>query len=291
MDGGSSPGLHEAWWLVFSGALGLVVGSFLNVVVYRLPRGESVVSPGSHCPHCDVPIAAWQNIPVLSYLALRGRCHSCKATISARYPLLELVVGLLFAGVVLRHGLDWMTPLWWAFVSILVAAATIDFDEQIIPDELSLGGLGLGLLLVPLAHAQSGYPYLPALLQSVVGALLGGGMLWLVAFGHARWCAARGRRFEHWPGDDEPFPRPGQLDYWIWFPGLGFGDVKLLAMIGAFVGPVGVVYTVLLSALVGLVVGCAFALATRNWNAPFGFGPAIAVGALALVMFPALAWL
>jgi leader peptidase (prepilin peptidase)/N-methyltransferase len=95
-----------------------------------------------------------------------------------------------------------------------------------------------------------------------------------------------GRRFEHWPGPGEEIPKPSSLDYWIWFPGVGFGDVKLLAMIGAVLGPIGVMETILAASLLGLVLGVGWALATRKWNAPFGFGPAIAAGALLVVLLP-----
>ena len=124
------------------------------------------------------------------------------------------------------------------------------------------------------------------LLRSAVGALVGGGVLWTVGFVHARVSVATGRRFPHWPGEGEELPRPSGLDYWIWFPGLGFGDVKLLAMIGAVLGPAGVLETIVAASLFGLLLGLGWAAVTRNWNAPFGFGPAIAVGALLVLLIP-----
>jgi leader peptidase (prepilin peptidase)/N-methyltransferase len=272
--------------LVLAGVLGLLVGSFLNVVIHRLPRGESVVSPGSHCPRCNRGIRWYENVPLLSWILLGGRCRGCRARISLRYPAVEALTGALFAAVVARHGLDLVTPAWWAFVSLLVAAAAIDLDHQIIPDELSLGGLAAGLVLLPVLRAASGWAYTGALLQAALGALVGGGLLWLVGFLHARLAAARGRRFPHWPGEDGAYPRPASADYWTWFPGLGFGDVKLLAMIGAFVGPAAVIEVILAASLVGLVFGLAWAAATRSWSAPFGFGPAIAAGALLVLLVP-----
>lgn len=266
--------------------LGLVVGSFLNVVIHRLPRGESIARPGSRCPACGRPVGALENVPLLSYLLLAGRCRGCRARIALRYPMVEALTGLLFAAVALRHGPTPMTALWMTFTAGLVAAAAIDLEHKIIPDEISLGGLVLGLLAVPLAQTATGAALGSAFARAAAGALLGGGLLWGVGFVHARLSAARRRRFEHWPGEGEDFPRPRSLDYWTWFPGMGFGDVKLLAMIGAFLGPAGVVATILVASGVGLVFGVGWALVTRRWDAPFGFGPALAAGALFVVLAP-----
>jgi leader peptidase (prepilin peptidase)/N-methyltransferase len=265
---------------------GLLVGSFLNVVVYRVPRGESVVTPRSRCPRCGAAIRAWQNVPVLSWLALRGRCASCRAPIPVRYPLVEAATGLLFAGLAARYGPAPETLLWMAFGAGLLAAALIDLDHQVIPDEISVGGLALGLVAVPLLRVHQGADAGAAFASSGAGALLGGGLLWIVGFVHARLSVATGRTFPHWPGEGEVPPRPGSLDYWTWFPGMGFGDVKLLAMVGAFLGPAGVLETLFAACLVGLLLGLVSALATRSWAAPFGFGPAIALGALAVVLSP-----
>jgi leader peptidase (prepilin peptidase)/N-methyltransferase len=267
-------------------ALGLIVGSFLNVVVHRLPRGESLLRPGSHCPRCRRPVAPWDNVPVLAYLWLRGRCRGCRERIPLRYPALELLTGLLFAAVVWRFGVSAMTPVWLAFAAALIAAAAIDFDHRFIPDAISVGGLLLALGVVPLLRSAAGAPLGQALLQTGAGALLGGGLLWSVGFAHARLSTALGRRFEHWPGEGEAIPTPRSLDYWIWFPGIGFGDVKLLAMIGAVLGPFGVLETIVAASLAGLALGVAWAAVTRRWNAPFGFGPAIAIGALLVLLVP-----
>ena len=267
-------------------ALGLVVGSFLNVVIHRVPRGESIVRPGSRCPDCGHRIAPWENVPVLSYLWLRGRCRGCGAAISPRYPLFELLTGGVFALLIAVQGVSWMTPLWLVFAAALIAVAAIDFDHRVIPDEISLGGLAVGLIAVPALRSLEGAPYLGALFESGLGALLGGGLLWTVGFAHARISTALGRSFDHWPGEGEELPRPSDLDYWVWFPGLGFGDVKLLAMIGAFVGPYGVVETILAAALVGLLLGLGWVALERNWSSPFGFAPAIAIGAIGVLISP-----
>jgi len=275
-----------AAFAALAGILGALVGSFLNVVIHRLPRGESVVSPGSRCPACGRAIRPWHNVPVLAWLWLRGRCRDCGARIPVRYPLVEAATAALFVLVALRFGPAPTTWLWMAFGALLLAAGAIDFDHQIIPDELSLGGLAAGLTLMPAARVLEGVPAADAWLHAAVGAALGGGLLWIVGFVHARVCAARGRRFDHWPGEGEDFPRPGSLDWWTWFPGMGFGDVKLLAMIGAFVGPVGVVHTIVAASLAGLVFGLVYALVRRGMGAPFGFGPMLAFGAMVAVLVP-----
>jgi leader peptidase (prepilin peptidase)/N-methyltransferase len=272
--------------LAFGFVFGLLVGSFLNVVIHRVPRGESVVRPRSRCPGCERTLSALENVPLFSWLVQRGRCRGCGMRISARYPAIEGVTGLLFAAIAVVHGVSAMTPLWWVFAALLVAGAVIDFDERWIPDSVTLGGLVLGLLLVPVARAHDGAAYLVALEGSLLGAALGGGLLWIVGFLHARVSVALGRTFEHWPGEGETRPGPGELDYWIWFPGLGFGDVKLMAMVGSFLGPFGVVQVILLAAVLGLVLGGLLALRSGDSGSPFGFGPAIAAAALLACVVP-----
>jgi leader peptidase (prepilin peptidase)/N-methyltransferase len=267
--------------------LGLVVGSFLNVVIHRLPRGESLLRPGSRCPGCEAPIAPWDNVPVLAWLWLRGRCRRCRARIALRYPLVELTTGLVFAGIAGLHGASAVTLVWLAFAAALIAVAVIDFDHRIIPDEISLGGLAVALVAVPTAQWADGTAaFVPALSRALLGALLGAGALWSVGFAHARIASALGRRFEHWPEPGAELPKPGELDYWIWFPGVGFGDVKLLALIGAVVGPIGALETILAASFLGLVLGIAWAAVTRQWNTPFGFAPALAAGALLVILSP-----
>jgi leader peptidase (prepilin peptidase)/N-methyltransferase len=286
MDAASLVSAGVLGGLSFALALGLVIGSFLNVVIHRLPRGESIVRPRSHCPACGQPIAAWENVPVLSFLWLRGRCRGCAEPISLRYPLVELLTGGIFALLIAVQGVSFMTPLWLAFAAALIAVAAIDFDHRMIPDQISLGGLAVGWIAVPALRWLDGASYPSALLESGLGALLGGGLLWAVGFAHARISTALGRSFEHWPGEGEEVPRPTRLDYWVWFPGLGFGDVKLLAMIGAFVGPYGVLETILAAALVGLLLGLGWAVVERSWSSPFGFAPAIAIGAIGVLISP-----
>lgn len=269
--------------------LGLLVGSFLNVVIHRVPAGLSVVHPPSHCPSCQAKIAPWDNVPIVSYLLLGGRCRRCRAPISLRYPAVELLTGLVFLAIAWRFGPGAWTVVCWAFAAALVAAAMIDVDHQIIPDGISLGGLLVALVVVPLVQGRGG-DYVGALVRSGTGAMVGAGVLWAVAFLHARISVAMGRRFEHWPGEGVALPRPLEADYWLWFPGLGLGDVKLLAMIGAVLGPVGVLDSILASSLVGLVMGGLHSAMRGGVGIPFGFAPAIAVGAIATLFLPRL-WL
>jgi leader peptidase (prepilin peptidase) / N-methyltransferase len=272
--------------LAFAAAFGLVVGSFLNVVIHRVPRGESIVWPGSRCPRCGTPLAAKDNVPVLSFLFLRGRCRYCAAPISWRYPLFELATGALFAAFAWRYGATPDALVFMAYGAALLAAAAIDFEHQIIPDEISLGGLAAGLVLVPALAWLHGGSLLAALGESALGAAVGGGALWTIGFAHARFSASVGRTFDHWPGEGEALPRPGSLDYWTWFPGLGFGDVKLLAMIGAFVGPVGAVQAALAAAALGLLLGAGWLAVNRRFDVPFGFAPALAAGGVLAALFP-----
>lgn len=287
---GAFESLPPAWVWSAVALLGLCVGSFLNVVVHRLPRGESLLRPGSHCPSCRTPLRARDNVPLFAWLWLRGRCAHCGARISFRYPALEVVCALLFVAVALRYGAQPMTVLGWGFAAALLAAAVIDFDHRIIPDEISLGGLAVALVATPLVDWWAGAALGPASWSAVSGALLGGGLFWTVGFVHARVCSALGREFPHWPGEGEAPPTPGQLDYWLWFPGVGLGDVKLLAMIGAVLGPVGALQTILLASLLGLALGLAWAAVTRQLAAPFGFGPALSGAAIGLLLWPGL-WL
>ncbi|MBY0399212.1 prepilin peptidase [Myxococcota bacterium] len=276
--------------LPLSFVVGLLIGSFLNVVIHRVPAGLSIVHPASHCPSCRSPIAPWDNVPVLSYLFLRGRCRHCSIPISLRYPAVELLTGCVFLAIAWQFGAGAWTVVLWSFAAALIAAALIDADHQIIPDGISLGGLLVALLVVPLVRWRSGGDYLGALVQCGVGAFVGAGVLWGVAFLHARISVAMGRSFEHWPGEGVALPRPSEADYWLWFPGLGLGDVKLLAMIGAVLGPLGVLDSILASSLVGLVLGGLQAALRGGVGIPFGFAPAIAVGAIATIFLPPL-WL
>jgi leader peptidase (prepilin peptidase)/N-methyltransferase len=238
-----------------SGLLGLLVGSFLNVVVWRVPRRESVVRPGSHCPTCDTPLKPVDNVPVLSWLILRGRCRYCGARISARYPLVELTTAAVFAAVAWRIGLGWELPALLYLGAISVALALIDIDVRRLPDAIVLPSYAvvLALLLLPAAIDDEWPSYLRAL----------AGMAILYAFYFAI-----------------AFAYPA---------GMGFGDVKLAGVLGACLGWLGwaeLLTGAFLGFLIGGVVGIALMLgrrASRRSHIPFG--PSMLAGALVAVLF------
>src|SRR5262245_38356250 len=173
--------------LCFAFALGACVGSFLNVVVWRLPRGESVVTPRSRCPGCGDAIPAWANVPLLSYVALRGRCRACGARISLRYPLIEALTGAAFAALLLVHGPSVRLLVAWVLAAALIAVTFIDIDHHIIPDSITLPGLLLGLALA-LVAPQVGIGFR----ESLIGALGIGGALWAISAGYERFAGKTG---------------------------------------------------------------------------------------------------
>ncbi len=237
---------------VFAFLLGSIIGSFLNVCIYRIPEGQSVVSPRSRCPECGSEIRWYQNIPILSYLLLRGRCAGCKTDISWRYPLVEALTGALFVAVFWRFGLSWATVVFWIFTAALVAITFIDLDHQIIPDVISLPGIVAGFacsfLLPGLAWSDS-----------LLGILAGGGSLYLVAVLYEL-VAKR--------------------------EGMGGGDIKMLAMLGAFLGWQGVFPVVFFASLAGTLVGVPLML-IRGQSAKLAipFGPFLAFGAVFYLLF------
>jgi leader peptidase (prepilin peptidase) / N-methyltransferase len=207
-------------WAV-AGLFGALLGSFLNVVIHRLPLGESVVTPRSRCPGCSTPIAWYDNVPVLSWLLLRGRCRACARPISVQYPLIELVTALLWLAAIARFGVGVEGLRSAIFLTLLLAIAIIDARHFIIPDHLSLGGLAAGLAL---AAVPGSFPFTSALL----GAGLGYAFLWAIALG--------GERL---------FRKPA----------LGVGDIHMMAMVGAFLGVSGALLTILLGSVLGLLIG------------------------------------
>jgi leader peptidase (prepilin peptidase)/N-methyltransferase len=237
-------------------ALGLCVGSFLNVVIYRLPREHSIVSPPSACPACGARIRPWDNVPVLSWLVLGGRCRDCRHPIGWRYPAVELAAGLLVVGLawVLGPRLELVPAL--AFTLALLAVALIDLDFRIIPDEISIGGTLIGLFARGFTLEGVG--------AGLVGALVGGGALWLVAFGYRK---ATG------------------------IDGLGGGDVKLAAMIGAFLGWPGVFLTIFGAAVAGSFVGLALiALRRGDRRTALPFGTFLAPAAVFVALAGPALW-
>jgi leader peptidase (prepilin peptidase)/N-methyltransferase len=247
---------------VVCGVLGLAVGSFLNVVIYRVPRKESVVRPRSRCPNCGTQLAEKDNIPVASWLILRGRCRTCGEPISARYPLVELATAGLFAAVGIRFGADWAVPAFLVFFASLLAISLIDLEHYIIPNRIVYPTLLAGFaLLVVAAAAEHDWK---ALERAVIGAALFWGILLVIHLVQPR--------------------------------GMGFGDVRLAAVLGLFLGWLGLSYVGLgffLGFLLGAVVGLALlVLRRRGRKDHIPFGPFLAAGAVVAVLAgsPILAW-
>ncbi len=268
----------------FTFVLGLMVGSFLNVCICRLPREEpaerSIVKPRSHCPKCKLPIAWYDNIPLLSYLLLRGKCRGCKAKISAVYPAVELLTGLLFLACAALFGVSLGALKWAAFCSVMVVLVFTDIFDRILPDPVNFFGLGAGFLFAFFFEPADGaaawlagklFEFPPpsvalSLVDALFGAALGGGVLWLVGEVYLKW-----RSHE----------------------GMGLGDVKMMAMIGVFLGPLRTFLTLLVGSLLGSVLGLLFILVRRkgsDYELPFG--TFLGVAALLVVFFgtPVLDW-
>ncbi len=227
--------------------LGAVVGSFLNVCIYRVPAGVSIVSPRSRCPQCEAPIRWYQNIPVLSWLLLGGKCANCKEPISWRYPFVELLTALLFAGIFLTFGFQPATPIYWIMAAILVTVTFIDLDHQIIPDVISLPGIVVGFL---------GSFFIPWItwFDSLMGIIAGGGSLLLIALTY---------------------------EFLTKKEGMGGGDIKLLAMLGAFLGWQAIFPVIFISSMVGTAVGVPLMLWRKaDSKLALPFGPFLAFGAM-----------
>jgi leader peptidase (prepilin peptidase)/N-methyltransferase len=232
-------------------ALGLVLGSFLNVVIARLPRGESIVTPPSRCPRCKKAIRPWDNIPVLSYLLLRGRCRDCRKKIPWRYPAVELVSGILLWLLVRQVEHPMLIVPHAAFLLALVVVTWIDLDTRTIPDAVTIPGVGLGL-----AASLFGPPGFAA---AMIGAAAGGLSLWLVGYAYER---ATG------------------------VPGMGGGDVKLAAMMGAFLGAAGVFGAIFLASLAGSVFGAVLIARGRgSRRTAIPFGTFLAPAAMVLLLY------
>ena len=225
--------------------LGLIFGSFANVVILRLPAGLSVVRPRSRCPKCQRAIAWYDNVPVVSWLILGGRCRHCRTRISPRYPLVEALTGVCFAAVFARHGLSWSTLEYLIFAWSLIVCSFIDLDHMILPDVFTLSGIVLGLIGAALNPDRD---FLPAL----GGVIFGGGFLYLIAWAYLAW-----RKEE----------------------GMGGGDIKLLAWIGAVLGWSAVPFVVLASSVLGSVVGLTLAIRSRaGLRSEIPFGPLPGLG-------------
>lgn len=235
--------------------LGLVIGSFLNVCIYRIPRNLSIVFPSSRCPVCGGAIRPWDNIPVISYLFLMGRCRNCKAKISSRYPLVETLNACLYAAVAWRYGIGLNSVVYACLCSSMIVITFIDLDFQIIPDRITLSGIPIGLMAGSLFLPD---PFMRADLlgyrASLAGMVSGGGFFYLVAV------LSRG--------------------------GMGGGDIKMMAMVGALMGWKAVFLTTFLGSLAGSAVGIflmVFKGKGRKTKVPFG--PFLALGSLITLFF------
>ncbi len=232
---------------------GACIGSFLNVVIFRLPAGQSIVSPGSHCPECDKAIPFYLNIPVLSYIVLGGKCRFCRTPISIRYPAVETLTGLISLLIFFKFGLTPATGFWIVFASVLIAVSFIDLDHQIIPDVISLPG-------IPVFASSIFFVPDMTLVKSVSGILAGGGILYAVAFAYY---------------------------FFKKVEGMGGGDIKLLAMIGAATGVKGVLFTLFTGSLMGTIGGVLALVLSRTPSpqARIPFGPFLSGGALIYVLW------
>jgi leader peptidase (prepilin peptidase)/N-methyltransferase len=245
---------------VFISLFGLIIGSFLNVCIVRIPGGKSIVSPSSACPKCGRAIRPYDNIPVISYLLLAGKCRRCKTKISAMYPAVELLTGLLFLACYETFGLTAEALKWATFSAIIVVLVFTDLRERILPDAVNYTGLGLGLVLSLFTEPVDGTaawlanrlfdfpPRAPvvSLADALIGAAVGSSLLWLVSEAYFR---LRGRE------------------------GMGLGDVKMILMAGAFLGAKRTVLTIFAGSVLGSFLGLVFILARRkdsHYELPFG---------------------
>ena len=242
---------------VFIFALGTIIGSFLNVCIYRMPRELSIVFPSSRCTSCQNPIAFYDNIPVLSYILLGGKCRFCRERLSIRYPIVELLNGVLYLMVLERAGLEnpWVLLAYCAFVSSLVLIFFIDLEHQIIPDSITLPGIPIAVVLGSTILPDPFFRSAPlGFSASVIGCVAGGGSFYLIA--------VIGKAI-------------------LKKDAMGGGDIKLMAMVGGVVGWKGIMLTTFAGSLLGAVIGVSLILLKgRDWGARIPFGPYLAIGAL-----------
>ena len=237
------------------GVVGLVVGSFLNVVIYRVPRHESIVQPGSHCPSCGAPVAARDNVPVISWLVLRGRCRACRAPISPRYPAVELLTGVLFMGAGIRFGAHVEVIDYCVFFAVLVALAFIDLDTRLVPRRIVYPAAGVTAVLLTVASVVDG-DY-RALEDAAIGGAAAFGALFVIHVVQPR--------------------------------GMGFGDVRLAGLIGLNLGWLGLAHVAVglfLGFLFGAAIGVVVVVAGRGGRrTAVPFAPFLAAGAVVAVLW------
>jgi leader peptidase (prepilin peptidase) / N-methyltransferase len=250
------------WMTVYVFAFGAVIGSFLNVIIYRYPRGESIVFPASHCPDCGAKIRAWHNIPVVGYVMLAGRCYDCRNPISPRYPLNELANATFYVAVLQRTGIGLGFVLICAIVSMTIVLIHIDAEVQILPDVIDLPGIAIGVLIAA-TGAGALAPDLTlatTLTESLIGAAVGAGALLAVALTYQLL-----RKVE----------------------GMGMGDVKMMAMIGSVSGWRPLLPILTLASVAGAAMGIAIMIATRRADLRFAlpFGVFLGIAFLSMLFF------
>lgn len=237
-------------YYIFSFLFGAAIGSFLNVLMFRIPKGISIIKPNSFCPHCKKPIEWYENIPLVSYLLLRGKCSGCQKQISIRYPFVELVTGCLFFYLFIKYNLGLEFFFYVFFFCSLIVISGIDFSYQIIPDIFSIPGIFIGLVF----QIMKGN-----FILGLIGAVFGGGLILLI------------RVIGGWTYKKEV---------------MGLGDVYLSAMIGAFVGFPLIITSIFIGALVGAILGVIYIIAThQSRESPIPFGPFLAIGGVIVIIF------
>ena len=263
---------------IFAFLAGLLIGSFLNVCIHRLPRDLSVVRPRSYCPACEQPIVWYDNIPLLSYILLSGRCRRCGGPIPLRYPVVELLTGTLFVLAVLPLGLGLPALKWCLFGALMTGLLFSDVEERILPDEFTLGGTAAGILLAAWVPMDSGYARLllqgkwderwTSVGEAAFGAAVGAGLLWGVG---SLYALIRHKE------------------------GLGLGDVKMLAMMGSFLGLHGAMQALIIGSVAGSVIGLIYIRLTRKdystYELPFGTFLAVTGLLVGFLQGPWAAWI
>ncbi|HEV7893125.1 MAG TPA: prepilin peptidase [Pyrinomonadaceae bacterium] len=273
MTSDEATGLPAAFLMIVVGVFGALIGSFLNVVIHRVPREESIAFPASHCPSCGTAIRPYDNIPVVSWAVLRGRCRSCRAPISARYPAVELLTAVLFALTYLFHsgGLTLSLPFDLAFVAAILALIFIDAEHMILPNVITYPGAAVALVarvVVPNLYGVASLggtqtqlrPWLVSIGGALLGALVGGGFLWLVGF-----------IWERWRGVEA----------------MGLGDVKMMFMVGAYLGWPLTLLTIFVGVLTGSIAGVAVMMRSkeRDMQMMLPFGIFLGAGSLVSLFF------
>lgn len=237
---------------IFVFLFGAILGSFLNVCIYRLPKRESILYPPSHCPYCNEPIKFYDNIPILSYIFLKGKCRRCKEHLSIRYPIVEGLSGLISLALFIKYGLTVQSLLFLLFAASLITITFIDLDHQIIPDIISIPGIFFGI-------GASFFIPLTSLLESLFGILIGGGFLFFVATGY-KWFTGR--------------------------EGMGGGDIKLLAMVGAWLGWKAIPFILFSSSLIGVLIGGgSLLISKKGLRYKIPFGPFLSISSIIYIFF------